>query len=261
VKALHSEFLDDLEALQHPLPFFLEYPYRLFRQAQDPLQRIRHGQVILNLIAKIPLYLVGEELCMGESNAGIELIQKLRDKPLSDGALIGLRRDLAITLDELEPSARPQVFAELANAMKPNDSMSQLVSSRNRYHHPPYDEKQFIETLNEVIPTEIAELRKQLEKIRFCLPQSCAFKGGSRIITARNASCSEPTFPVETFLTQAEFESFPSGALVAYQENIPTTVILKQTIVWKQVMNESIDFGVFDHMRGNVAEYQFVRQL
>lgn len=261
IDAVHNELLDEIDSIQQPLPFFLEYPYRRFRKSDDSLTKLRSGQLLLNLLAKVPLYLVAEELCAAGVEVGMNIIEKVRRQPCSDGTLLEFRRQLVGDLEALPLPVRPRVFQQLTTSMKPTGEIESLVAARNRYHHPPFDEIGFLEALERTIPSMMEAIRKQLAGVAFCIPYGCKYKEGRRWVTASNVCCTEATFPRTTFEIFAEFEDFPVDTLVAYVTGTSLSVPIQTLFTFKQVTRESLDFGVFDHMRGEIPEFHFVRDI
>lgn len=104
-------------------------------------------------------------------------------------------------------------------------------------------------------------IRKQLAGVTFCIPHGCEYKEGKRWVTASNVCCTEANFPRTTFEILAEFEAFPVNTLVAYVTGTPLSVPIQTLFTFKQVARESLDFGVFDHMRGEIPEFHFVRDI
>src|SRR5207253_2754587 len=96
VHLLHTDYLSEIETRQRPLPFMIEWPLCRYRRAYDPLLKIKHGQQLLNLIVKIPLFLALEEL--GSNPAGKALVQtveaEILARPPSDGTLLSCIENL-----------------------------------------------------------------------------------------------------------------------------------------------------------------------
>lgn len=261
VNSIHDELLDEIMTLNSPLPFFIEYPYKRFRRADDPLLKLKYGQSALTLLTKIPLFLVTEELAQSGWKSVELVLGKLRERPLSDGSLLELRRELdALLKAEPEPPLLP-VFASLAKSLVPGRELELLVKARNRFHHPPYEETGFRQALEATLPNLVEGLRQTLEGIRFLIPKNCQFRDDQRLITACNVCSSDTEFPMITISTRAAFESFPVDALVAYNAQTAATVRLKTLITYRRATAESLDFGVFDRMKGDKPEFDFLRSV
>ncbi|MEI6704274.1 MAG: hypothetical protein WCL71_12175, partial [Deltaproteobacteria bacterium] len=136
VDVLHGESLDDIQAIQRPLPFFLEYPYRHFRKEDDHLQKVRAGQRLLGILAKVPLFLVVEELLAVGHELGSMILGKLEERAPSDGILVDLQKLVAAELDTLAESPL-SVFQGLLEMMSNVRDLEAMVIARNRMHHEP----------------------------------------------------------------------------------------------------------------------------
>jgi hypothetical protein len=263
VKLLHSITLEEINSIRNPLPFFIEYPYRRYVRADDGIQKLKTGQILLNILAKIPLFFVLEEILQDDSSLSVvnSLLDRLRANPLSDGSFLGLRRELAASLSKDFVSSRLKVFSGIYQNLIPDNGLDELVAARNRYHHPPFTESHFLEVLARNMPPLIDSLRNSLQHVKVIIPKSFKFKDGKRLISAVSVSGYDSDFSTTEFETTSSFESFPVDSLVALSTSHSKTVILSNWITHRRVTAESLDFGVFDRMKRGEPEFSFVRSL
>ena len=258
VRAIHNELLDEICAIQEPLPFFLEYPYRQFRREDDLVKRIRAGQRLLGVFAKVPLFLVTEELIEKNHPLGSSVLAKLEERPLSDGALVDLQHWLAKEL--YKASGSPiVVFRELVKLLGQKGRLENLVAARNRMHHEPYDEIGFLKMLDEEAPLAIQDLRNALREIRFIIPQHGKVVDGRMIITAEDVCSPEAHFRTVELPVSLPLESFPSDNLVAWCQAPEKAVSLARLLTSKLILRQSRDFGIFDRVQKNQRQVTFLR--
>ena len=258
VTALHSDLLDDLVAAQQPLPFFLEYPYRHFRREDDHLQRVRAGQRLLGILAKIPLYLVVEELLAAGHYLGSMVLDKLEERPPSDGTLVALQKQVAADLASL-PVSPLSIFACLQSVLMDTSDLECMVTARNRMHHEPFDEAGFLATMEARSPHVMETLRTALQACRFIVPRHGKVLGDNKLVTAEDVCSADAHFRVVELKVALPLENFPSGELIVFNPSPEQTLQLGNLLTSKLVTQQSRDFGVFDRMRKKERHFTFLR--
>jgi len=258
-KMLSREFIDDLISFEKPLPFFLEYPYRCFRREGDQLRRLKSAWRLLSSLAKVPLFLVVEELLQGDHPIGVDVLEELESKPLSDGALCGLHQRVGRALSSGKESS-VEVFANLIGILEDNEGLSSIVSRRNRLNHEPFDHEGFLQIIEEEAPRILNCLRESLHGCRFIVPKSLKFEGGRKWVVAEDICSSDVLFQSVNFDTLLSLEDFPTNQIVVQRDGCCKTVKLGRLITTATVMKESRDFGIFDRVgSGGKREFVFIR--
>jgi hypothetical protein len=254
-KGLHTELLDELHAMQCPLPFFLEYPYRRYRRADDPLDRIRAAQQLLNVLVKSPLFLVVEELVSVGDPTGQEIIESLSSRPASDGALLNMQRQVvrSSAVNTLK------LFRPLLGVMQDHDTWGKMVETRNRYSHPPFDPAPFIDAMDKNAAIIMESLRGALSNCRFLMPIYFQFVSGQQILVAGDICNSDSCFRRVNVPVKLPIESFPCGKLVVWREDPEASVTLGHLVSTKVVTENTLDFGLFDRMENDQARFTFLR--
>lgn len=258
VDVLHGESLDDIQSIQRPLPFFLEYPYRHFRKEDDHVQRVRAGQRLLGVLAKVPLYLVVEELLSVGHELGALILAKLEERAPSDGTLVTLQKRLAADLERLDTS--PLVmFPKLQSFMEKTAHLDAMVTARNRMHHEPYDEHGFLQTMSQRAPGVVDALRGALQGCRFIVPQHGRVLNGEKLITAEDACCADAHFRLVDLKVTLPLEQFPSGELMVWTSAPEHVLKLGQLLTSMLVTRQSRDFGIFDRMENQKRHFTLLR--
>lgn len=257
-EGLHTELLDDLEAMQNPLPFFLEYPYRVYRREDDHLRKIRAGQRLLGVLCKVPLYLVIEELLVTGDPLGSEIMDRLKSRPPSDGTLTHLHKEVVAKLDA-EGSESLNVFQRLLPVLAANEPLMEIVSARNRLHHEPYDEHGFLNTIEEKAPQIMDTLRAALQETRFLVPTHVKNVEGETILTAEDVCSAEALFRSIDLKISLPLEAFPTGQLIAWQKYPERSLTLGNLVTATMITRQSRDFGLFDRMERDQPHFSFLR--
>jgi len=255
--SLHNEFLEEIIASQKPLPFFIEYPYRAFLKA-DRSDKVKCGQRLLGIFAKIPLFLVIEELQSGGISLGEDYLDKITaDKPLSDGGFLNLQVELSKAISE--KNHKLSIFAGLVSLMSNSDSLKTMVEARNRMHHEPYDEEGFLEALSEHAPKLIAKYRDALADLNFVIPKGIRIEQGKTILTAENITGCDRFFTEQDFPISSSIETFENGKIVAFQKEGTKALKLSFLLNAQHKIKRIIDFGIFDRMKPSGPEYTLLR--
>ncbi len=255
---LHSARLDELEALKSPLPLFLEYPLRKFMRADDTMEKVNRGQQLLNALVKMPLYLIAEELQTLGYAPALELLSTLKSSPASEGKCLELRRGLDAAWKTWDAPPELKIFKGLQPYLKPGPELEELVAARNRFHHPPFDEKPFLTLMDKHVNTLAAHLRQALRGTSMVIPLSSQFIDGEHVVSAYNVCHLDPECPKIQFATKADLRAFPTGILVAYSEATQSTVPLNHWFSAKVYTRTAYDLGVFDRMRGGEAMFSYL---
>jgi len=256
VKQLHTELLDDVVAMQSPLPYFLEFPYQAYRKEDDPILKIRAAQRLLGLLIKIPLFLIVEELLAQNSNSGLSSIEKIKGSdPLSDGALLGILKEITKSSE----IAELEIFKPLKDALLDAKPWDKLVELRNRMHHEPYDEEGFISAMLENVPIIIDKFRSALSGIAFIIPKSSQYRKPDILVEAENICNSDHQFRTVEFKTTLSIESFPTDQLIAYHSESNIVVSIENLITSKLVTKTARDFGIFDRIHKENPIYSYLR--
>ena len=258
VDVLHGESLDDIQSIQRPLPFFLEYPYRHFRREDDHVQKIRAGQRLLGILAKVPLYLVVEELLAMGHDLGAAILDKLEERPPSDGTLVTLQKLVVAELGKLDTSPLV-IFPRLQAFMENTMHLDAMVAARNRMHHEPYDEHGFLQTMSERAPQVVDALRGALYGCRFVVPQHCRVMDREKIVTVEDACCCDAHFRILDLKVELPLEQFPSGELMVWTTNPEQVLKLGMLLTSMLVTRQSRDFGVFDRIENQKRHFTFLR--
>lgn len=254
-KGLHTDLLDELHAMQCPLPFFLEYPYRRYRRADDPLDKIRTAQQLLNTLVKSPLFLVVEELVSVGDPTGQEIMEALSARPASDGALLNMQRQVVRS----SAAKSLKLFRPLLDVMQDHDTWGKMVETRNRYSHPPFDPLPFVDAMDKGAAIIMESLRGALSNCRFLMPSHFQFVSGQQILTAEDICNSDSCFRRIHLPVKLPIESFPCGNLVAWRADPEASVTLGHLVSTKAVTANTLDFGLFDRMENDQARFTFLR--
>jgi hypothetical protein len=263
VQGLHTEYLEELHSMQHPLPFLIEYPRRRFSRADDRLVKIKYGQRLLNLLAKLPLFLALEESrakpeCK-QLTAPIEA--RLFGKPASDGTLAECLRDVQTLVHEKKVLL--PWFGRLIQRYRQEgeEHLAKLIKPLNRYKHPPYDDRTFLNALEAEIPVLINLFRECLDGLLFIAPESQNQQGANHVVSARVLMGFDVDFLKRDLLVTAPFEVFPAGELVVVDSKQDRALVLSRLFKSQPIHTISLDIGVFDRVVEGHPEFVFIRGL
>ncbi|MBA3831221.1 MAG: hypothetical protein H0X34_04905 [Chthoniobacterales bacterium] len=263
VKSLHKGMLLQVESLIRPLPFFIEYPYAQFIGTADRAQRMRNAQMVLNILCKVLLLLPLEELQhQGILPASIQkLVAELHKKPASDGSLLGISRDFNKIVQTESLSSHLLLFGGFVGHFrdKLTEQLGTLVTARNRVHHPPYDEKVFLEVAAITLPDIIGQLREMFRSLEFIVPREVRPTRQKARVLAVKLMGENPVFRSQEFETSLPAGDFIVNELAAYRAAAPETLIpLNHWFIAKTFSTESIDVGLFDRMERNGPSFSFI---
>lgn len=261
VSSLHSEMILQVESLVAPLPFFIEYPLALFSGTSDKLQRIRHAQALLNVLCKTFVMLPLEELQqLSQTSERIEAIaSQLRGRPLSDGALLDLSHAVVEARDAESSRMSLPLFGGICPSLgRWRDLLRPVVAARNRLHHPPYDDRAFLEAAANSFPPVIAELRDVLSDVTVIIPKHVKPGRGKVIVSALKIMGASPSFQTFEFTTSLSANEFVVNQLAAYRHSSPAVAPLQEWFAVRPAGEEAIDVGLFDRMKGDEPVFSFV---
>jgi len=256
-KLLHGDFLEDAVAMGHPLPFFIEFPYRQFRKQDDVLEKVKSGQRLLTILSKVPLYLLIEELKSANHPIGEQLLNRVNERAASDGVLVELQK-YAVKLIK-ESGFQLTVFSKLTDLVSNNSLLDRMVESRNRLHHEPFDHESFLDSMIAYSSEYIHLMRSALDGIYFFVPRHMEFFEGQKIVVGEDISSSDSIFRTKKWNVNLPMESFPTNSLVAYSNERQATVPLGTLITYKVIDRKVMDFGVFDRNAGGQPIFVFLR--
>jgi hypothetical protein len=260
IEFVHSEYLEEIQIAKQPLPFPIEYPYRRFRRVEELVQQIRYAQHLLNVVLKSVYYFALAEVAGTSAEIAAQSRKRLGPTP-TDGRLLNEVLVLKKTIDEHRLSL--PVFGPLITAVCGDQiaALQGLVDVRNRFHHPPYLEKEFVSVAKDVFPQVSETFRTALRGIEFVLPESYRFAEQKRIIKVRIVSGYDSDFPSRDLETSLPFESFPTGELIAVNGDGRTAVRLSEFFSVKLIEGKIADIGVLDRREKDTGElvYTFTR--
>jgi hypothetical protein len=212
----------------------------------------------LGVLAKVPLYLAIEELLRAEIPLGKEMLAKVEERPLSDGALVELQRELGIRLAECG-AAKLTIFARLLPFLGDTSRLEAVVAARNRMHHEPYDEEGFLKVLDQEAPKLIGSLRSSLRGCRFIVPECSKVTERGKEVIAEDICSPDAHFRKATVVVSLPLEKFPSETLLVWRNNPEHVIQLGRLITSKLVTRQTRDFGVFDRMQNSQRHFTFLR--
>jgi hypothetical protein len=260
VSSLHSEMILQVESLVAPLPFFIEYPFAQFTGTSDQLQRIRYAKVLLNVLCKSFIFLPLEELhrlAPTSSRVGA-IAQTLRGwRNLSDGALLGLVKDILEAVRSEVPSAPLPMFGSMCAMIGQwQDVLRPVLEARNRWSHAPSDYGSFLETASNAFPQIVTNLREVLSSVMVVVPKQVKPRGGLVTVSAWKVMGASPTFRTVEFTTNLSADEFVVDKLATYRHSPPAVVPLHEWFEVRPRGTESIDVALFDRMRGDEQVYE-----
>jgi hypothetical protein len=263
VRSLHNEMLLQVESLVRPLPFFIEYPYAQFIGTADRAQRIRHAQFVLNVLCKMMILLPLEELQhQGDLPEDIQkLVTELRGLPFSDGMFLNFNRMLSKTVESDALWSRLRLFGGLVGDSGNNlaGGLGPLVAARNRAHHPPYDEKGFLDVAATALPDIISQLREMFRNLELIVPKQVQPTREKVTVLAMRVMGENPSFRSFELKTSLPAGDFIVDELAAYRSDAPEVLVpLNHWFVAKTFSAESLDVGLFDRMGREGPTYSYI---
>lgn len=258
VQSLHSSLLDDVDGILNPLPYFIEYPYRIFRKSEDIMDQARAGQRLLGVFTKVPLFLVLEELSQKQQPLSDEIIQSIETRPPSDGTLLELQRRIH---RELKTSTDTiTLFRGLLDFFGDNAELNELVTARNRMHHEPYDNESFVEFMKKSAPIIIDKLRKALVGCEFLIPKQIQFIDNVTIVCAENISGADTQFQSVEIKTELAPQLYQTGKIVVRSQDPENALPIGLLLASKTIKQQTRDFGIFDRVTSSERKFVFIRE-
>ncbi|MBA3352722.1 MAG: hypothetical protein H0U23_09915 [Blastocatellia bacterium] len=263
VRSIHQGILLQVESVVRPLPFFIEYPYALFIGTADRAQKIRHAQMILNVLCKALLLLPLEELQHnGRVSESLEnLMAKVREGRSSDGKLLGFGRDLRKIVRAESLSSQLSLFRDLSGNIGEMiaEQLGTMVTARNRAHHPPFDEKGYLEVAGANLPKMVHQLRDVFQDTKMIVPRAVRPSRDRTTVAAMKAMGENPAFRSFEFQTTLPAGDFIVDELVAYRAAAPEILVpLNHWFEAKAFSSESIDVGLFERMEREGPAFSYI---
>lgn len=265
VAGIHGELLDEIDAAQRPLPFFIEYPLHRWRKTDDHdrmEQIVRAKQLLTILIKSIVLLPLEEALAHSAYQESIRVLAAdlSQKKPLSDGGWVELLSVLRTKYAEAAMSL-PLFGDLLVESAKVEPHLVQLVAARNRFNHPPYDANGLVSAFKKKLPEVIGFLREHFSNRQFLIPKSMRFDGSRKLVHALMLTGRDTEFSSIEREVEGPLEAFPTGKIVAANSTGTQTLVLDRFFTGKSLKAETIDVGIFDRFEGDHACFEFVRGL
>lgn len=249
LKFVHHEFLYEINEIKNPLPSMLEHPYRLFRRA-DVLTKQKTSQHLLNLLIKIPLFLMLEELELKCTELSKKYFDKIYNpKPLSDGAWASILRELIgdVVNNDI---VQLKIFNELVLAINKEymQGVKSVIEARNRCHHAPYDCNGFVKICDEVLPKLVDGLRDGLRDTMILQVISLGVNKEGSYVKAYKLAGHDRVYETKTIQTKEKLEQYPEDNLVAYNASKDKVVTLNNFFDSQQAPVSTINISIFDRM-------------
>ena len=204
----------------------------------------------------MPLYFVVEELPGLGHEMGSSILKKLTNKPTSDGFMVDMQREIAVTL---KGGGVLKCFSGLLDVMADESDLMKIVAARNRMHHEPFDEGVFLAALNENAPILMDRYRAAMRGRRMLVPKHISVRPEGTMLSAEDICSRDATFKSIDILIKIGVENFPSETIVAYSLDPKHAVALQSLFAAKMITSESRDLGVFDRMEKNHPEFVYLR--
>ena len=261
VEALHTNFLSEIEVMQNPLPFMVEWLLRRYQRADDALDKIKFGSQLFTLVSKLPTLLALEELNTMPEHQQIygQIVDKYFSKPASDGVLIECVKDVLGQLTKSKINL--SWFGELLESFRNEGCkrLERLVPARNNFHHNQHDPIEMLAALENEIPPLIALLRKSMKGLVFITPSHMVIKEDKNIVFARRLMGYESDFPLEEFETTASYKAFQSGKIVVVNDNRTKALPLSRFFKSEDIQAVSLDIAIFNYMKNGHPQFVYLR--
>lgn len=263
VRSIHQANLLQVESVVRPLPFFIEYPYAQFIGTADRAQKMRHAQMVLNVLCKALLLLPLEELQhTGRVSESLEnLMAKVREGRSSDGKLLGFGRDLRKIARAESLTGQLSLFRDLAGNIGEtiSEQLGTMVTARNRAHHPPFDEKGYLEVAAANLPKMVDQLRDVFQTTKVIVPKTVRPSRERTTVAAMKVMGENPAFRSFEFQTTLPADDFIVDELVAYRAAAPEILVpLNHWFEAKAFSSESIDVGLFERMEREGPAFSYI---
>jgi hypothetical protein len=259
IALLHTDHLDEVASLQNPLPFFLEYPFRKFRKASDHTEKVKAAKKLLTALARIPLFLILEELMDKGSPLASKIITELEDRPASDGTLVSYQAIVSRTsIDKVLPDL--DIFRELCACISDTAPLELMVKARNNANHEPFDDDELIRVIADKAPSVMASLRNALKGVRFLIPHSLQNLECKWILKAEDVSSSDDHFATVELEVTLSLEAFPTNELIVWKGNPEKSLKIGRLIKSEVFQHRVRDFGIFDKVKSEERIFTYFKK-
>jgi len=259
IALLHSDHLDEVASMQNPLPFFLEYPFKRFRKASDQTEKVKAAKKLLTALARIPLFLILEELMDKGNPLASKIIAELEEKPASDGTLVSYQAKISrILIDQVLPDL--EIFRELCESINDTSPMELMVKARNNANHEPFDDDELIRVIAEKAPSVVASLRNALKGIKFLIPHSVQNLEGRLILKADDVSSSDDQFSTVELEVTLPLGALPTNELIAWKESPEKSLKIGRLIKSEVFQQRVRDFGIFDKVKSEERIFTYFKR-
>ncbi len=217
ISLLYNESLHEIYEMSNPLPSMIEQPYRLFRRA-EPTTKQNESRRLLNLLIRIPLYFLLEDLSVHSSELAKPFLDRLYSQTkLTDGEYAAILTDLSKVINQ-HNAAHLYIFTELSNTIDREylSLVDELVSKRNRCTHEPFDCETFIKACIEFFPKMVDKLRNALTEIRILKVKSLNVSNGKGLVEAFSLSGADTSYDSIIMETDEDLRKFPKDHIIAY---------------------------------------------
>jgi len=259
IALLHTDHLEEVASMQNPLPFFLEYPFRKFRKASDHTEKVKAAKKLLTALARIPLFLILEELLDKGSPLASKIITELEEKPASDGTLVSYQATVSRTaIDQVLPNL--DIFRELCSCISDTAPLEVMVKARNNANHEPFDDDELIRVIAEKSPSIIASLRNALKGVRFLIPHSIQNLESKCILKAEDVSSSDDHFAFIELEVTLPLAAFPTNELIVWKGNPEKSLKIGRLIKSEVFQHRVRDFGIFDKVKSEERIFTYFKK-
>ncbi|UAM97280.1 hypothetical protein K8354_13250 [Polaribacter litorisediminis] len=250
-----------IEMYENPLPFVIEKAYRDYVRSDSEMDMATSGLHLLNILIKTRLFFPLEEYMLSDKidEDFIKIIeQEFYNKKPSDGTFSRIQSILNKIL--IKNNILLECFGTFNDDLSSksvNYIFNEIVSIRNRFAHPPYDSKAFMDTLSHYIPGLIDTYRIAMANIDFLIPQSFKTKNKTIIMSAKKLMGFESKFEtIEITISQDEILNFEVGEFITYNSKTKKTVLLSKFIDLKTDLEPTYNIGLFDGMENGMPVYR-----
>jgi hypothetical protein len=261
LNSFYSEQHHLIEMYENPLPFIIEKAYRDYVRSDVDMEMVTSGLHLLNILIKTRLFFPLEEYMLSD-NLDEDFIktieQEFYNKKPSDGTFSRIHSILnkIISKNDVNLSCFGK-FNEDLSSKSINHIFNEIVAIRNRFAHPPYDAKAFMDTLSHYIPGLIDTYRTAMADTDFLIPHSFKTKNKIIIMSAKKLMGFESKFEtIEITISQDEILNFEVGEFIAYNSKTKKTVLLSKFIDLKADIEPKYNIGLFDGMENGAPVYR-----
>ncbi len=252
-----------VEIFKNPLPFIIEKAFRNFVKSSTEREQLDAGKNLLNILIKTRLLFPLEEFL--SSKADTEKIKTILkhefygSKKPSDGAFNNLFAALSkeIFHQKLELKCFGNFHKKL-NEGDFNKIFTELVESRNRYVHPPFDSTSFLSLLNQYLPVLIESYRLAMRDIDLLIPKETTIVNGEFLVKAEKVMGFESQFDkIFVSIPQEYILNFETNTLVSWNNLTKGTVSFRKFVIARAEEKVSYRIGIFDRYVDGSPMFEF----